>query len=291
VLEGVPQRISVFREAPAGNALLWAVVAGAVVLDLTTLRESQEQRLIIVGALSMGSLLVYAIIRLLISRGMASEKVHDVVVQLAGFLVLFLGIVALFALARALTDRGFAATMAVFHGSWALGALDGYRRGRQPNPQQAAEAASSLPSTIPLEPDSEWKIETGDYRLVFEALKELVGSTATLCIIGTTDQGVIRLLTTLSTPPTYRLGDVGTWWPQPRVFHIPATGLNLAQLAATSDRYAQPEFMEHLVVYETGRNVVEWWDAPDDPIHVASTVSEDAVRRFAAHLGAAVVRG
>ena len=45
---------------------------------------------------------------------MANERVHVVVVQLAGFLVLFLGIVAVFALARALTDRAFAASPAMF---------------------------------------------------------------------------------------------------------------------------------------------------------------------------------
>ena len=130
MLEGVPQRLSTVRELVAARALLWAVVVGSVALDLTTLRQTQEQRLVTVGALLLGSLLVYGIIRLLIVRGMASEKVHDVAVQLAGFLVLFLGIVAIFALARALTDRAFAATMAIFHGSWAVGALDGYRRGR-----------------------------------------------------------------------------------------------------------------------------------------------------------------
>ena len=121
--------MATFRETPAGTILPWGLAIGAVVLDLTTLRESQEQRLIVVTALSLASLLVYAVIRLLIGRGMASDRVHDVVVQLAGFLLLFLGIVAVFAFARALTDRAFAATMAMFHGSWALGAVDGYRRG------------------------------------------------------------------------------------------------------------------------------------------------------------------
>lgn len=127
MLEGVPQRLSVFREAPMGRALLWAILVGSLALDLTTLRQPQDQRLVTVGGLLLGSLLVYGVIRLLIGRGMAHDKVHDVVVQLAGFLVLFLGIVAAFALARALTDRGFAATMAIFHASWAVGALDGYR--------------------------------------------------------------------------------------------------------------------------------------------------------------------
>ena len=140
MLEGVPQRLSVFREAPAARAFLWAVVVGSVLLDLTTLQQTQEQRLVTVGALSLGSLLVYGIIRLLIFRGMASEKVHDVIVQLAGFLVLFLGIVAIFALARAVTDRAFAATMALFHGSWAVGALDGYRRGRASETEAPASA-------------------------------------------------------------------------------------------------------------------------------------------------------
>jgi hypothetical protein len=136
MLEGVPSRLSIVRELVPVRALLWAVVAGSVVLDLTTLQQTQEQRLVTVGALLLGSLLVYGIIRLLIGRGMANEKVHDVSVQLAGFLVLFLGIVAIFALARAVTDRGFAATMAVFHVSWALGALDGYRRGSLPKRQR-----------------------------------------------------------------------------------------------------------------------------------------------------------
>ena len=138
MLEGVPQRLSTIRELVAVRALLWAVVAGSVALDLTTLRQTQEQRLVTVGGLLLGSLLVYGAIRLLIGRGMANEKVHDVVVQLAGFLLLFLGIVAIFAWARAVTDRGFAATMAVFHASWALGALDGYRRG---SPRAGEEGA------------------------------------------------------------------------------------------------------------------------------------------------------
>ena len=103
MLEGVPARVSVFRESPTGNALLWAVVVGAVLLDLTTLRQPEDQRLVTVGGLALGSLLVYAVIRLLIFRGMASQRVHDVVVQLAGFLVLFLGIVAIFALALSVT--------------------------------------------------------------------------------------------------------------------------------------------------------------------------------------------
>ena len=129
MLEGIPLRLSQLRETPAGTVLPWAIAAGAVALDLTSLRQSADQRVIIVVALSAGSLLVYGIIRLLIGRGMASDRVHDVAVQLAGFFVLFLGIVAVFALARALTDRTFAASMAVFHGSWALGAVDGFRRG------------------------------------------------------------------------------------------------------------------------------------------------------------------
>lgn len=130
MLEGVPRTISAFRETPAGRILPWAVVIGTVVFDLTTLRESQEQRIVIVTGFLLGSLIVYGVIRLLLGRGTANERVHDVCVQLAGFLVLFLGIVCIFALARAATDRAFAATAALFHGSWALGAVDGYRKGR-----------------------------------------------------------------------------------------------------------------------------------------------------------------
>ncbi|HEX5043959.1 MAG TPA: hypothetical protein VFV75_13695 [Candidatus Polarisedimenticolaceae bacterium] len=290
MLEGVPRSLSVVRETPLGRGALWAFILGSVVLDLTSLRQSQDQRLVTVGALALGSLLVYAIIRLLIARGMASERVHHVVAQLAGFLVLFLGIVAVFGLARALTDRGFAATMAIFHASWALGALDGYRTTRMRVLQSTPEPPA-LPSTQPLDPDGGWEIRAQDYSRVFQSLKELVGPAATVCVIGASvDEDVASLLSTLSTPETHRLGEVGTWWPRPRVFQIPATEPNLAQLATASAGAAEPEFMEHLVVYEAGINVLEWWDAPNDPIRLAATIPEEVVRRFATRLGAAVVR-
>ena len=138
MLEGVPRTVSVFRETVAGRTLPWIVVMGAILLDLRSLHESPEQRLYIVTGLSLGSLLVYGIIRLLIGRGVANERVHYVCVQLAGFLVLFLGIAAFFTLVRALTDRAVAAMLAVFNASWALGALDGYRKGsREAGPKQA----------------------------------------------------------------------------------------------------------------------------------------------------------
>jgi hypothetical protein len=135
VLEGVPQRLSAFRENPRGRIALWGVVAIAIALDLTTLREPMQDRAVIVGALSLFSLLVYGGVRVLIGRGMRNERMHAAVVQLSGFLILFLGTLAVVALVRALTDRGFAATMALFHGSWAVGAVDGYRSGKREQPE------------------------------------------------------------------------------------------------------------------------------------------------------------
>ena len=69
----MPQRLSTIRERVAVRALLWAVVVGSVALDLTTLQQTQEQRLVTGGGLLLGSLLVYGAIRLLIGRGMANE--------------------------------------------------------------------------------------------------------------------------------------------------------------------------------------------------------------------------
>jgi hypothetical protein len=129
VLEGVPRRLSVLRQTRTGRRLPWLLIAGAVALDLTTLRESTEQRLIIVGLLLCFSLLVYGGVRVLIGRTMENERMRAGVIQLAGFLILFLGTLAGMALLRAGSDRRFAACMALFHGSWALAAVDGYRKG------------------------------------------------------------------------------------------------------------------------------------------------------------------
>jgi hypothetical protein len=136
VLEGVPERLSALREKRGGRLAVWSVVAGAMALDLATLREPAQDRMVIVGMLSLFGLLVYGGVRVLIGRGMRNERMTAAVVQLAGFLILFLGTIAMVALVRALTDRGFAASMALFHGSWALGAVDGYRRGQDAPPQE-----------------------------------------------------------------------------------------------------------------------------------------------------------
>lgn len=131
MLEGVPQRLSLLRENRAGRIAVWGGIAGAIVLDLTTLRSTGMDRLVIVGALSLFALLVYGGVRVLIGRGLQNERMHAAVIQLCGFLILFLGTLAVVALARAVTDRKFAACMALFHGSWALAAVDGYRAGHR----------------------------------------------------------------------------------------------------------------------------------------------------------------
>jgi len=76
-----------------------------------------------------------------------------------------------------------------------------------------------------------------------------------------------------------------TTWPRPRVFHLPLTGTNLAELRSLADRHAEPEIANHLVVYR-GDDVLLWaHDAGNGHVQLSRSLSSEVVERFRAALG------
>lgn len=65
---------------------------------------------------------------------------------------------------------------------------------------------------------------------------------------------------------------------------------SMAELARLAESHAGPEIAIHLGVFHEGNSLVEWFDAPDDPLSVAVSIPEAAVRSFANRTGAECVR-
>jgi hypothetical protein len=77
---------------------------------------------------------------------------------------------------------------------------------------------------------------------------------------------------------------MGTVWPRPRVFHVPATPENLLELAEIAHGCAEPEVAIHFHVYKDGQVLLQWFDAFSDPILVSDAIPQQRVADFCARL-------
>jgi len=66
----------------------------------------------------------------------------------------------------------------------------------------------------------------------------------------------------------------------PKIFYMPITEENLAGLAVLSERYAEPEGCDHVLVFDGGKIILNWYDVPADPIYVAEEISEGKVKNL-----------
>ena len=78
---------------------------------------------------------------------------------------------------------------------------------------------------------------------------------------------------------------MGTIWPRPTVFHLPATRANLVGFADLAERCATPEAAIHLHLYEKDRVLLQWYDAFFDPFYISKEIPEDRVQKFCIELG------
>ena len=77
---------------------------------------------------------------------------------------------------------------------------------------------------------------------------------------------------------------MGTVWPRPSVFHVPATAENLLQLADIAESCAEPEVAIHLHVYRRGEVLLQWYDTFADPFQISKKIPEEKVREFCGRL-------
>ena len=83
---------------------------------------------------------------------------------------------------------------------------------------------------------------------------------------------------------------VGTLWPRPKYYHIPATSENLSELAEIAEHHAEPELAVHFHVYCEQKIILEWHDAFAQPMLLAGTLGEGKVKVLANELNMEVTK-
>jgi lipopolysaccharide biosynthesis protein len=78
---------------------------------------------------------------------------------------------------------------------------------------------------------------------------------------------------------------MGTIWPRPQTFHLPATTANLTELALLAQKCQAMQIAVHLHAYAQDRVLLEWYDAFwKVPFYLSGAITEDRVRAFSSAL-------
>jgi hypothetical protein len=120
---------------------------------------------------------------------------------------------------------------------------------------------------------------------LLNALKNWVPDGAVLYFEGgCPDAEILNFMATHSIPELSHLA-MGTIWPRPKVFHVPATLVILTKLARIMARHAEPELAVHFHVYRNDTVLLEWHDAFSQPMLISGCVPDQEVRILAERFG------
>ncbi len=78
---------------------------------------------------------------------------------------------------------------------------------------------------------------------------------------------------------------MGTIWPRPKVFHVPASEEILMALAEIMEHHSEQELATHFHVYFDNKVLLEWYDAFSGCMQVSGLFSENQISSFANQLG------
>jgi len=102
---------------------------------------------------------------------------------------------------------------------------------------------------------------------------------------GSPDSEIFDFMAAHSIPEQAHVA-VGTIWPRPKIFHVPASESTLTKLAAIMEHHAEPELAIHFHVYEDATVLLEWHDAFSQPMLIDGSFAEEMVKSFASIFGA-----
>ena len=124
-----------------------------------------------------------------------------------------------------------------------------------------------------------------EFPAFFRALVDLVpdGSIAYL-EGGFPPEDLESFLKERSTPEVSHVA-MGTIWPRPKIFHMPATPENLLRLAEFAEHCAEPEVAIHFHVYRDNTILLEWFDVFDNPMYISMEIPEKKIIEFCKKLG------
>ena len=127
-----------------------------------------------------------------------------------------------------------------------------------------------------------WELDGADtFHEVFRALTGWLPESTILYFEGGSPDAEIEHFVAAHSVPEVAHVAMGTIWPRPRVFHVPASTANLTELARIMQRHAEPELAIHFHVYRGESVLLEWHDAFAQPMLVSGSIPEEEVRVLA----------
>ena len=107
-----------------------------------------------------------------------------------------------------------------------------------------------------------WEVEgETDFPSLLNALKDLVDEDSILYFEGGSPRGALLDFFKTNSIAEQTHVAVGTIWPRPAYYHIPATTYNLTKLSELAKAIAAPELAVHFHIYRKGEVLLEWHDA------------------------------
>jgi len=134
--------------------------------------------------------------------------------------------------------------------------------------------------------NARWEVSpVRDFPLLLEALPRILPQGAILYLEGgTPPKEISAFLNSHCVPEETHLA-MGTIWPKPQAFHLPATVENLAELAKLARQCSAMAIAVHLHVYHQGKVLLEWYDAFwKDPFYLSEAVVEEPLKDFCSSL-------
>ncbi len=130
-----------------------------------------------------------------------------------------------------------------------------------------------------------WKVSSPkEFPAFLHALIDLIPNGSIAYLEGGSPRKELKAFLDERSVPEVSHVAMGTIWPRPHVFHLPATPENLSALADISERYAEPEVAIHFHVYKDDQILLQWYDAFCDPIFISNEVPEYNVKEFCTKL-------
>jgi len=134
--------------------------------------------------------------------------------------------------------------------------------------------------------ESYWEVDgPTTFEEMFNALKGWVPEGAVLYFEGgSPDAEIDNFIATSSVAEVSHVA-MGTIWPRPKVFHVPATVTMLTKLARIMEHHAEPELAVHFHVYRNDSILLEWHDAFSQPMLMSGAIPQEKVKVFADKIG------
>lgn len=142
---------------------------------------------------------------------------------------------------------------------------------------------------VSLGKNAHWEVSPSrDFPLLLEALPKILPPGSILYLEGGTPPKEIEAFLHSHCAPEETHLAMGTIWPKPQAFHLPATAENLAKLANLAEQGPAMQIAVHLHVFHQGKVLLEWYDAFwKDPLYLSEVVVEDRLKDFCSSLSLA----